>query len=345
VIRVAILGAGHWGPNLIRLFDENRRASVSVVADRDADRLARVSARFSGVRTTDDALAAAVAPDVDAVVVATPTSTHFELARAALDAGKHVFVEKPIATSTADGEQLCALADAGDRVLMVGHVFLFNPGVLRVKQYLDDGALVDLHYISMERTNLGPIRPDVNAAWDLAAHDISIANFWLGAEPERVSANGSAWINPGVEDAVFATLIYPGNVLVNIHASWLHPRKSREIAVVGAERMLTFDDLNMTEPIRLYDKAVTDERREMGFVDSFASFRASVRDGDILTPKVQGGEPLGSEVEHFLACIDGAEQPRTPGRQGVAVVRALEAISRSLAAGGAPEDILVGADA
>lgn len=311
--------------------------------DNDAGRRAQVQDRFPSVRVDADPERAFADPDVDAVVIATPTSTHYPLARAALEQAKHVLVEKPITTSVADGDELCRLAERESRTLMVGHVFLYNAAIQRVKAYLEAGDLGRIYYMSMVRTNLGPIRMDVNAAWDLAAHDISIANYWLDAEALSASATAGNWINPGVEDAVFATLRYPGDVVVNLHASWLHPRKARDITVVGERRMLTFDDLSLTDPIRIYDKHVTDERLTPSFIDTFASFRASVRDGDITIPKVALGEPLGAEIEHFLSCVEDGEEPLTSGAGGVAVVRTLEAITRSIAADGA--QVSVGAPA
>lgn len=340
MIGVAVVGAGHWGPNLIRNFSDQERSGVRWVCDQEAARLAQVAARYPGVRVTADVDEALADPAVDAVVVATPTSTHFALAGAALRAGKHVLVEKPLAASSADGLELCERTERAGRVLMVGHVFLYNPGVQRVKQYLDAGDLGRLYYLSMTRTNLGPIRMDVNAAWDLASHDVSIANYWLGGSPERVSAVGGTWINPGLEDAVFATLHYAGGVLVNLHVSWLNPRKSRDITIVGDRRMLTFDDMNLSEPIRIYDKGVSDEVTSPSFVDTFASFRASVREGDITIPRVAMGEPLRAECDHFLDCVEFGKQPLTGPREGLAVVDTLEAIERSVAEGGREEAVV-----
>lgn len=330
MIRMAIIGAGHWGPNLLRNFHNRQRSEVMWVVDRDPDRLAQVRERFPDVRTADDAAAALHDPQVDAVVVATPTSTHYPLAKAALELGKHVLVEKPIATEVRHGAELCALAAQQQRILLVGHVFVYNGAVRKVKQYLDAGELGRVFYVSMVRTNLGPIRVDVNAAWDLAAHDISIVNYWLDAEPLSVSAVGGTWINPGIEDAVFATLRYPNGVLVNLHVSWLNPKKARDITVVGDRRMLTFDDMNLTEPVRIYDKQVTEDRSRPAYIDTFASFRSGLRDGDIIIPKVALGEPLRMECEDFLDCITSGRAPIVGGAQGVAVVRALEAIQRSV---------------
>jgi predicted dehydrogenase len=191
----------------------------------------------------------------------------------------------------------------------------------------------------MVRTNLGPIRMDVNAAWDLASHDISIANYWLDMKPVAASAVGGTWINSGIEDAVFATVRYPYDVLVNLHVSWLNPRKAREITVAGEKRMLTFDDMNLSEPVRLYDRRVADDRISPGFIDTFASFRASIREGDITIPRVQSGEPLRNECDHFLECIAKGAEPATGAREGLAVVRTLEAIERSIRNSGREEKI------
>lgn len=338
MIGIAVIGAGHWGPNLIRNFHNGQRSTVRWVVDHDEVRLARARERFPGVLTGRDAGEALRDGSVDAVVVATPTRTHYGIAKAALDNGKHVLVEKPIATRAAEALDLCELATRVGRILMVGHVFIFNPAVQRVKQYLAGGLLGRLYYATMVRTNLGPIRVDVNAAWDLAAHDISIANYWLDESPVSVSATGGTWINAGIEDVAFATLSYASGVLVNLHVSWLSPRKVRNITLVGEQRMLTFDDMNLSEPVRIYDKGVGEERCA-GYADSFASFRASIREGDILIPRVALGEPLRAECDHFVECIATGTQPLTGGREGLAVVRVLEAIERSLASGGQVERV------
>ena len=338
MLRIAVLGAGHWGPNLIRNFHTHQASEVAWVADRDPARLALTRSRYPEVRTATDPAVPLADPEVDAVIVATPTVTHYELAKAALEAGKHVLVEKPIATRAAEADELCALAERQGRVLMVGHVFLFNTGIQRVKQYLDQDRLGRVFYLSMVRTNLGPIRMDVNAAWDLAAHDISIANYWLEALPTAVAAHGGCWINEGVEDAVFATLWYPRGVLAHLQVSWLSPRKVRDITIVGEEGMLTFDDMNLSEPVRIYDKRVTEERKP-GFIDTFASFRTSIREGDILIPRVALGEPLKAECDHFVECIATGRAPLSDGRSGAAAVRVLAAMERSIAHGGRKEDV------
>lgn len=330
MLGIAVIGAGRWGPNLIRNFHDRVESEVLLVVDSDEEKLQQIRARFPDVRTSatiDDALSD---PRVHAVAIATPTHTHFALTKSALNAGKHVLVEKPMTTSAAEGREVERLSTERELVLMVGHVFVYNDAVRRVRQYIHDRALGDLFYISMTRTNLGPIRRDVNVAWDLAAHDISIVNYWLATDPVSVSASGRSWINPGLEDTIFATLHYPDNVLVHLHCSWLHPRKSREVVVVGDRAMLVFDDLQLTEPIRIYDSGVTEER----YIDSFASYRMAVREGDIVIPRVPGGEPLRNQCDHFLQCIALRQAPLSGAREGLAVVRALEALERSLRSGG-----------
>jgi predicted dehydrogenase len=339
MIRVAVIGAGQWGPNLIRNFHNKQTSEVVWIIDRDAARLDEVHARFPDAQTAGDPEQALRDPSVDAVVVATPTSTHYALAKEALERRKHVLVEKPLTTQVKQGLGLLELAARQRLILMVGHVFVYNPAIRKVKEYLDVGHLGKLYYVSMVRTNLGPIRLDVNAAWDLAAHDLSIVNYLLDSEPLSVSAIGGTWINQGIEDAVFATLRYPQGVLVNLHASWLNPRKARDITVVGERRMLTFDDMNLNEPLRIYDKQVTDACTRPTYVDSFASFRASVRKGDITVPKVPLGEPLATQCAHFLECIVSGKQPFTGAPEGIAVVRALEAMQRSIRARGREEQV------
>jgi len=333
MLRIAVFGAGHWGPNLIRNFHNHQASDVAWVVDRDAPRLALTKARYPEIQVTADAAQVLNDPHVDAVVVATPTTTHYELALAALRAGKHVLVEKPIATRLAEAEELCALAERNGRVLMVGHVFLFNSAIRRVKDLLGEGKIGQIFYISMSRTNLGPIRMDVNAAWDLAAHDIAIVNYWLDAVPTHAAAHGGSWINPGIEDAVFASLWYDNRVIAHLHVSWLNPRKVRDITIVGEKGMLTFDDMNLSEPLRLYDRTVTDQRSP-GFIDTFASFRTSIREGDILIPKVPTNEPLRAECDHFLECITSGTKPVSDGWSGAAAVRVLSAFDRSMTGDG-----------
>lgn len=347
MIDVAIVGAGHWGPNLIRNFHNRQTSRVCWVVEPDPARRERVAATYgSELTVTDDYARVCADLSVQAVVIATPTSTHYGLVKAALEHGKHVLVEKPITASTAEAEELCTLAEANKLTLMVGHVFLYSTAVQRVRKLLEAGELGRIYYLAMVRTNLGPIRTDVNAAWDLAAHDVSIANYWLNAQPLSVSAVGGVWINPGLEDAVFATLRYPDDVLATIHVSWLNPKKAREVTVVGERRMLTYDDMNLSEPLRIYDRGVHEEPAEMAgsggapfASDTFSSFRASIRQGDITIPNVALNEPLKTEAEHFIDCVQFGAPPMTTGADGVATVRTLEAVQRSIANRGREEPV------
>jgi predicted dehydrogenase len=333
MLQIAVLGAGHWGPNLIRNFHNHQASDVAWVVDRDESRLALTKSRYPEIQVATDTACVLADPRVDAVVIATPTSTHYDLALASLEAGKHVLVEKPIATCLAQAEEMCELAESNGRVLMVGHVFLYNSAIRRVKELLGEGKIGQIHYLSMVRTNLGPIRMDVNAAWDLAAHDVAIVNYWLDAVPTHAAAHGGSWINQGIEDAVFATLWYDHGVMAHLHVSWLNPRKVRDITIVGETGMLTFDDMNLSEPLRLYDKTVTDQRSP-GFIDTFASFRTSIREGDITIPRVPTNEPLRQECDHFLECIANGTRPVSDGRSGAAAVRVLAAFDRSMAGEG-----------
>jgi predicted dehydrogenase len=337
-IRVGIIGLGRWGPNLLRNFQDHPASVVRIAADANEARRELIAPRYPSVGLSPTA-EAVISSDVDAVAIATPTSTHYELVKQALLAGKHVLVEKPITDSVTQARELADLADERGLVLLVGHVFLYNPGVEAVKGYLDQDVLGRVYYVSMVRTNLGPIRTDVDVAWDLAAHDISIANYWLGTVPDEVSANGGAWINGDIADAVFMTLRYPRHVLVNIQASWLNPRKVRDITVVAEHKMLTLDDTNPDEPIRIYDKGVLDETAHDGVIDTISSFRSIVHDGEIRIPPVSLGEPLKAECAHFLDCVANGTKPRTGAHAAIDVVSALEAASRSMRANGRYEPV------
>ena len=339
MIKVAVVGAGHWGPNLIGNFHNHGNSEVAWVIDRNESRLGAVRTRFPDIKVTSDLAPVLEDQNVDAIVVATPTTTHYEITTAALRAGKHVLVEKPLADTVEKSIAMSELAREVGKVLMVGHVFVYNAAAQLAKQYITNQELGRVYCISMVRTNLGPIRVDVNAAFDLAAHDISLASYWLDALPLTVTATGGAWINKGIEDAIFATLRYPNDILVNLHASWLNPIKTRDIRVVGDKRMLTFDDVNPSEPLRIYDKHVDEEVAQVPFVDSISSFRMTVRDGDIKVPRVPISQPLKTECDHFLDCIENGTTPMSGGPEGIAVVKTLVAMSKSMADKGRETEI------
>lgn len=336
---LAIAGAGHWGPHLIRNFHQGVQSRVAYVVEVDRSRRTEIQERYPDVEVVDDASVLTRA-GIDAVVVATPTKTHFDLAMAALEAGKHVLVEKPLADNAKRAAELAHVADSRDLVLMVGHVFLFNPGIRKLADYVADGTLGQIRLATMQRTNLGPIRSDVNSGWDLASHDVSISNMLFGSNPESVSAVGASWLQPGIQDAIFASLRYPNDVLVNIQASWMHPKKTRQVVIVGSERMATFDDMDLNEPVRVYDKTVNYEARYGDLADTFGAFRASVVEGDVRIPRVRLGEPLNSECQEFLARIEGRSTSRlSDGWDGYRVVQVLEAMDRSMASGGSQMEL------
>jgi predicted dehydrogenase len=328
MITVNIVGVGHWGPNLVRTFATHPQARVRTVCDLSQERLSLVRGNIPMVQKfTSDSLGAVTDPEADAVVIATPVSTHHELAKAALESGKHVLVEKPLCHSVAAAEELVELAQRQGKHLCVGHVFLFNSGVRGVRNLIQSGELGSIRYFYSTRTNLGPFRYDVNALWDLAAHDLSIFNYWLGSEPVSVTARGQSYLNPEVEDLVVATFTYPNRVIACAHVSWLNPRKVREITVVGSNKMAVWDDMDLNEPLRIYHRSVEPEAT---YADSFGSFRMLVRQGDVLIPHITGPEPLAAECSHFIDCVQGKAGPINSGRQGLAVLRALEAADQSM---------------
>jgi len=332
-IVINCIGAGRWGPNVTRAIENLPDATVHYVCDTNDGALARIRDHIAGVETTTDIAAAIQDPAAHAVAIATPVSTHYELARRALSAGKHVLVEKPLCDTASDGAALAELADQRGLVLAVGHVFLFNSGIQKVKEYIDAGELGQIHYLHATRTNLGPIRSDVNAAWDLAAHDLSIFDYWLGEAPIAVSSHGRCFLSGRQEDVVVSAYRYPHDVMGFMHVSWLNPKKVREITVVGGKRMAVWNDIDLVEPVRIYDKSASTEAHPP-YADSFGAQRAIIRDGDVLIPKVGGPEPLRSECAHFVECIRTGATPINHARMATRIVESLEASQRSIQLGG-----------
>ncbi|MEW5741418.1 MAG: Gfo/Idh/MocA family oxidoreductase [Myxococcota bacterium] len=320
MVRVALLGAGRWGPNLLRTLVAQPACEVTWVADVDARRAQAVSLLCPSARFASDPDAVLSAPDVDAVVVATPSATHAPLARRALEAGKHVLVEKPVATRLADALALDELAHRRGLTLMVGHVYLFHPAVQAVKDELASGRLGDVRALRFERTNLGPVREDVDAAWDLAAHDLSIAREWLGEVPVALSAQGAQVLRAGRADSVAATLRYASGRVAQLFVSWLEPTKTRRATVVGSGGMLRFEEAGGAATVLRFERGVD---------------AGVVREGPEVSVPFEPAEPLTREVEHFLGCVRTGVRPRSDGARAADVVRVLEAMSRSMAAGGA----------
>jgi len=328
-VRIGVIGLGLWGPNHVRNFRLIGGCEVARICDTDEARLASAHKSFPGIDTSLDPKSVTEADDIDAVVVATPTRSHFPLVRKALEAGKDVLCEKPLALNCAETRALCRIAAKKRLVLMVGHVFLYNACALHLKEAIARGELGRIYYIDAVRTNLGPVRSDVGVLFDLASHDISIFNFLLGARPESVSAVGEAFLQKGIEDVGFLTLAYPKGVICHVHTSWLDPRKVRQLTVVGDTKMAVWDDMNILEPVRYYDKGVVPES-----YSSFGEFHMVLRDGAITIPNLKLHEPLLRQDQEFIDCLRSRRTPAACGEFGSAVVRVLDAAHRSLAHGG-----------
>jgi predicted dehydrogenase len=331
--RIGIVGCGYWGINYVRVFNELPGATATHACDSRVERLQLVEKRFPGTATCAGLEQLLNGCQLDAVVVATPASTHFELVRSCLEQNKHVLVEKPITTDSAEATLLTDLAKSRNLTLMVGHTFLFNAGIQATKRYLDSGAIGRLYYLHATRTNLGPIRTDVNAVWDLASHDVSIFDYLLGTTPEWVSAVGARVLGNCREDVGFITLGYPHGVVGNVHVSWADPNKVREVVVVGSEMRIVFNDLDAQERVRIFNKGVSAVPSE---AESFGEFRFLLRDGDIVSPVVESSEPLKNQAAHFMACIRDGTPARSNGVVAARVVRVMEAIDRSMQEKGAP---------
>lgn len=317
---VAQVGLGPWGANLARNFHELAR--LKWLCDVDGDRREALSGRFPATRFTGRFEDVLEDPDVEAVVVATPVPTHAELARRALQARKHVFVEKPMGLTAADAEELVELAEQHGRVLMPGHLLLYHPGVAKLKELVDSGALGEVLYVYGNRQNLGTIRPDENALWSLGVHDLSVILHVLEEEPAEVFARGESFLKRGVEDVVFCYLRFPSGKIAHMHLSWLDPHKMRRMTVVGRRRMAVFDDMELDRKVTVYDKAAEQP------VGTYGEWRT--RTGDIHSPYVPNDEPLRLECEHFLSLVRGEGDPLAAARDGVRVVRVLEQLQESL---------------
>ena len=324
MINLAVIGYGYWGPNIVRNFATHADCRVVAVCDRDARALARVASRHPTATVTQDIDATLRSPAIDAVAIVTPVSTHYALAKAALENGKHVFVEKPFTATAAQAEALIELAERKRLQIMVDHTFLFNGAVRKIKELVDGGVLGPLYYYDSTRVNLGLFQHDVNVIWDLAPHDLSIIDHLIGAEPEMVLATGSAHLN-GHADVAYITLGFPRGVIAHVAVSWLSPVKLRTTLVGGERRMVVWNDLEPAEPVKVYDKGVqvTSQR---GIHELLVSYRS----GDMWAPRIDQVEPLNLETRYFLDCVASGTTPINDGRAGLRVVRMLEAADESL---------------
>jgi len=331
MINVAVVGAGAWGKNLVRNFAETNKARLAYCCDLDEEKLRRIKHRYPDVRVTDSFEEVLGDGSIDAVVIATNAPFHYEMAKQSLLSGKHTYVEKPLTLESRQAEELVRLSEEKNLKLMVGHLMLHHPAVIRLKEIIDSGELGDIYYIYAQRLNLGIVRKDENAWWSLAPHDISMALYLFNDDPVDVSARGECWLQGGIEDTVFANLRFPNRKMAQIHVSWLDPNKVRRLTVVGSKKMVVFDDVEPAEKLRIYDKGADVNLEYHSYGDYI-----TLRSGDILIPRISMTEPLKIECEHFIDCIERDEKPRTDGRDGLRVVRVLEAGSKSLAENGTP---------
>jgi predicted dehydrogenase len=320
--RVGVVGLGYWGPNLARNFAAISDCELAWCCDARPELRERWALSFPSARFTGEIEDLLNDRELDAIALATPVPTHGPLAERVLRAGKHCFVEKPLAYTVEDAERAVAAANESDRLLMVGHLLVYHPGVEKLKEIADSGELGDLHYVYSQRLNLGQLRTDENALWSLGAHDVSVILHLVGEDPVTVEARGEAYMRPDVEDVVFAFLRFPSGVAAHLHMSWLDPHKTRAFTLVGATRMATFDDMELERKVTVYDKGFDQDAQSYG--------EYITRSGDIRSPRIGNREPLRIECEHFLECVREGKRPRSDGEAGLRVVRVLAALQESL---------------
>ena len=339
MVNIGIIGCGYWGPNLLRNFLGLSRCHVRSVAELDAGRLAYLKEKHPSLSTTKN-YKDLFTKDFDAVIIATPPPTHYQFAKEALSHRKHVLIEKPMAMTAAEAQELIDLSRQNQRTLMAGHTFEYNAAVQALKGYIQSGDIGQPYYIYSQRLNLGVIRQDINALWNLAPHDISILIYLFEKMPFSVAARGYAFIQPGIEDLVFLTLQFPDDLVAHVHVSWLDPSKVRRMTLVGSKKMIIYDDTSDAK-IKIYEKGITRQniKESLGRYDDFGKFQLMKSAGNVVFPKIDFVEPLSVECEHFLDCIVNKKQPMTDGENGLRVVKVLEAAQRSLEQNGIPIDI------
>lgn len=341
MVRVGVLGAGYWGPNLIRNFAALRSCELAAICERDPTRKEHMALQYPAVSTWSSYQDMLNHNTLDAMVIATPVECHYTHACAALEAGKHVLIEKPLATSTHECLELIHLAEKCGRVLMVGHTFLYNAAVREIRQFVQADKLGDILYLYSQRLNLGIVRQDINAMWNLAPHDISISGYLIGKDPLRVTARGLTYLQHGLPDVVFLTIDYPGGVVAHIHVSWLDPQKVRRMTIVGTHQMVVYDDVSVEAKVQIYDKGISLSNGSAPHQPSpaFGEYQFLVRSGDLLIPQIDFVEPMRTECAHFIECIRTSSRPLSDGWDGLRVVAVLEAADRSIALGGSPVDV------
>ena len=333
MVNIGVIGCGQWGPNHIRIFSQLPNARAVMCADLSAERLKTIKGNFPQIQTTTDYKDIFKNPDIQAVCIASPTNTHFDFAKEALEHGKHVFCEKPLALTAQECTHLQQLAAQKKKILMVGHVFLFNAGIRQLKEYVRSGELGRIYYAHATRTNLGPFRYDVSALWDLAPHDISIFNYLFDSAPVNVSARGQKCLGTERDDLAFGALEYPGNTVAHVHVSWIDPKKVRQITIVGEKKMVTWDDLDDVGPIKLYDKHV---EKSGAYYLTYGEFRLLSKEGGIAIPKIELTEPLKTQDQYFIDCIErNVPADLADAGKGLDVVKTLVALQASIERQGA----------
>lgn len=335
LINVGVVGCGYWGPNLIRNFNSLSNCRVKRICDRSETRLEHMKNLYPSIEVTPNYGYLLNDINIDAIVVATPVHLHYQLAVQALEAGKHVFIEKPMASSVKECQELISIAEKNKSTLMVGHTFLYTSAVRKIKEIVESGELGEIFYISSRRLNLGLFQKDINVAWDLAPHDISIILYLMDENPVSVNCQGKAHITEGIEDVTNLTLDFPNGGFATIHSSWLDPNKTRNMAIVGSKKMIAYDDIEPLEKLKIYDKRV----EAPPHYDTFAEFQYSYHYGDMYAPYLKQTEPLRKECSHFIECILTGSRPKTSGWDGMEVVKILEASSESMRMGGAKVEI------
>lgn len=327
MLNCVLIGYGYWGPNIARSIAKIGDVKLVAIIDQDQEKIDQANKDFPQVYVTKETNQVLKDPTVDAVIVATPASTHFQIAVAALKSGKNILIEKPVTTNSKQVQKLIELNKIARKIIMVGHTFEYNPAVIKMKEIMNDQSFGKIYYAYSTRVNLGQVRGDINALWNLAPHDVSILNFLLDAEPIEVMASGACLLQENIEDVVFLVLKYPNNVLTEVHVSWLDPAKERRMTIVGSKKMMVFDDLDNEMPLKIYDKKVdiTDVAKGLGSV-----FKVRLHSGDIYSPQIENKEPLLEELRHFFECIENQKQPLTDLVNGLLVVKVLQACQKSL---------------
>jgi predicted dehydrogenase len=327
-INFGVIGLGRWGPNILGSISRIDNTNIVCICDLNEKALFSINKRYPSLPTTTNSNDVLNDSSIDAVAISTPVETHTELVKSALESGKHVFVEKPFGHDYEECKSLCQLANDMELRIVVGHVFLFNSSIIALKKIIQSGELGEILHLEAHRTNLGPVRKDVNAVWDLTSHDISIFDFLLDDLPSEVSCIGSRKLDSQNEDTSYSTFKYRGGILAHAHASWLNPRKVRQITVIGSEKMALWDDLNLDHPITIYDSSIG--LNQSYYSDSFASHRLSYNRGNVVLPSIQTNEPLLEEMKHFINVVEGKEMNRSSGAYGTEIVKTLQIADQSI---------------